>query len=179
MYDGKTLGEKKDIFISLLTLSLLTNGFALLEDLEATPLELVSGIHKVPFNGCYLPSSMVGALTPVKKYLSLDRFYPGLPPIVGMQRVTLEQYLSSWMPAKHKGILTSEEKITFDSIYESWPVFRIETTGILIKYGLQELLPQTLPSGSGLPPHLYFQSSWMGEVLKMAVNNLPLRWPMH
>ena len=71
LYDGKTLGEKKDIFISLLTSYILTNGLVSLEDLEVNPLELVSGIHKVPFNGCYLPSSMVGALTSVNKYLSL------------------------------------------------------------------------------------------------------------
>ena len=53
-------------------------------------------------------------------------------------------------------------------------------TDILIKYGLQWLLSYMLPGASGvLPPHWYFQSSWLGAVLKMAVNNSPLRWPMH
>ena len=37
---------------------------------------------------------------------------------------------------KQTGILTCEEKITFDDISESWPVFRTEMTGILIKHGL-------------------------------------------
>ena len=61
------------IFISLLTSSLLNNGLASLSDLEATPLELVYGIHKVPFCGFYLPSLMVGVLISVNKYLNLAR----------------------------------------------------------------------------------------------------------
>ena len=73
LHGGKNLGEEKDICLTLLTLSLLSNGLASLEDLEATPLELVSGIHKVIICGCYLPSSMVGDPTFVKKYLSSDR----------------------------------------------------------------------------------------------------------
>ena len=120
--------------------SLLTNGLTLLVDLEATPLVLVSGIHKVPFNGYYLPPSMVGDLTSVKKYLNLARVYPGIPPIVDLQHVRLERYLSSWMSTKKRGILTSYEKIIFNGSSESWPVFLIEMIGILIEYGLQELL---------------------------------------
>ena len=77
------------VFISLLTLSLLTNGLASLSDLEATPLELVSGIHKIPFCGCYLSSLMVGVLIFVKKYLNLARAYPELPPVVYLKGVTL------------------------------------------------------------------------------------------
>ena len=45
------------------------------------------------------------------------------------------------------GTLTSEEKIVFDGSPESWPVFRIELTGILIKRGLLELF--NLASGGG------------------------------
>ena len=49
--DGKekNLGEKMDVCLSLLTSSLLANSLASLSDLEATPLELVSSIHKVYF----------------------------------------------------------------------------------------------------------------------------------
>ena len=46
---GNNLEEKKDVCLYLLTLSLLANGAALLSDFEATTLELVYGIHKVPF----------------------------------------------------------------------------------------------------------------------------------
>ena len=53
-------------------------------------------------------------------------------------------------------------------------------TGILIKYGLIQLFSLASVGGSGVtPPHLYFHSAWLGAVLKTAVNNLPLRWPMH
>ena len=48
---GKNLGEMKDVCLSLLMSSLLANGLTLLLDIEATPLELVSGIHKVLFCG--------------------------------------------------------------------------------------------------------------------------------
>ena len=47
--DGLDINTKKAMCLTLLTLSLLQNGLDLLKDLEATPLELVSGIHKVPF----------------------------------------------------------------------------------------------------------------------------------
>ena len=30
-----------------------------------------------------------------------------------------------------------------------------------------------------MPEHLFFQSMWLGGVLKIAVNKCPLRWPMH
>ena len=60
------LNTKRKTCLTLLTQSLLQNGFKLLEELEATPLELVSGINKVPFHGCYLPLSIAGVLIYVK-----------------------------------------------------------------------------------------------------------------
>ena len=86
MVKGRISG---DVFISLLTSSLLTNGLSLLSDSEATTLELVSVINKFPLCGCYLPSMMVGVLISVKKYLNLDRTYPDLPPMVDLKGVTL------------------------------------------------------------------------------------------
>ena len=78
------------------------------------------------------------------------------------------------------GILTCEGKITFDGASESWPVFRIYMAGILIKYGLSKLLSFAYVGGSGVtPPHLYFQSAWLGAVLNMAVNNSSLRWTIN
>ena len=52
--------------------------------------------------------------------------------------------------------------------------------GILIKYGLSKLLSFAYVGGSGVtPPHLYFQSAWLGAVLNMAVNNSSLRWTIN
>ena len=76
--------------------------------------------------------------------------------------------------------MTCEEKITFDCVSESWLVFRIDMTGILIKHGLLQFFSLAYVGGSGVTPlHLYFQSAWMGAVIKMAVNNSSLRWTMH
>ena len=83
---------------------------------------------------------MVEVFTSVKKYLRLARAYPGIPPVVDLKQVKIERYLYSWTYDKHKGLLTSEEKITFDGNSESWPVFCIEMRGILIKYDIQDLL---------------------------------------
>ena len=83
------LKEKQDVSISLLKLSLITNGMMTLDDLEMTPLALVSGIQKVPFNGRYLPPSMVGPLISAKVYLSLARVHPGLLDIKGLKRTQL------------------------------------------------------------------------------------------
>ena len=94
-HDGKIFFQKKQIRLSLLTLYLLTNGIATLNDLEANPLVLVFGIFKVPFNGCYLPLSILGALISAKQYLRLARVYPGLPPIADLESATLERQLSS------------------------------------------------------------------------------------
>ena len=79
---------------------------------------------------------MVGVIIPVNNYLILARGYPGIQPVADLQRAMIEQYLSSWTSAKQKGLLACEEKIIFDGNSESWPVFRIEITGILISYGL-------------------------------------------
>ena len=49
MVKGRISG---DVFISLLMLSLRTDGLASLSDIEATPLDLVSGINNVLFCGC-------------------------------------------------------------------------------------------------------------------------------
>ena len=150
-----------------------------LDDLEATPLALVSGIQMVPFNGRYLPPSMVVPLISAKSYLSLERVHLGLPEITGLTRTQLERYISSWMYAKQKGLFTCDEKISFDVIYESWHALRIELTGILIKYGLWELQLCETTGAQALPERLFFRSLWLGGVLKMAVNNFPLRWPMN
>ena len=78
------------------------------------------------------------------------------------------------------GILTCEEKIAFDGASESWPVFRIETTGILTKHALLHFLYFASVGDSGIyPPHVYFQSACLGEVLNMTVNNSSLRSPMY
>ena len=66
--------------LTLLIPSLLQNDLDYLEDLEATPLDLVSGINKVHFCGCYFPLLIVGVLISVKKYLSLACVYPSNPP---------------------------------------------------------------------------------------------------
>ena len=151
----------------------------MLEDLEATPLSLVSGIPKVPFNGRYLPPSMVGSLILAKEYLSLRRVHPSLPDIRDLTRTQLERYISSWSSAKQKGLFPCDEKVSFDGNSESWPGFHIELTGILIKNGLQEILFCARVGALALPERLFFQSMWLGGVLKIAVNNFPLRWPMH
>ena len=86
--------EKKFECLSILASSLARNGMTTLEDREATPLSLVSGIPKVPFNGWYLPPSMVGPLVLAKEYLSLRRVRPSLPVIRDVTRTQLERYLS-------------------------------------------------------------------------------------
>ena len=58
-------------------------------------------------------------------------------------------------------------------------MFRIELIGILIKYGIRELLLCARVGVPALPEHLLFQSMWLGVVLNIVVNNCPLRWPMH
>ena len=81
---------------------------------------------------------------------------------------------------KQIGTLIVEEKIVFDESPEICPVFRIEMAVILIQRGLFELFTPVYDGGGGnTPPHLYFQSAWLGVVLKMLLNNLVLRWPIH
>ena len=138
--------------LTLLTQSLLQNVLESLEELKETPLELVSGIHKVPFHGFYLPLSIAVVLISVKNYLSLAIIYPGLPPVLGMLIAKIKVYLSSCTSAKQMGILTCEENITFDGASESWPVFRIEMTGILIKNGFLQLLYFSSVGGPSITP---------------------------
>ena len=72
-----------------------------------------------------------------------------------MLRGTLEIYLSSWKYANNKGLLNYEENITFYGVSESWSVFIIEMTGILIKYDRLQLFSLSLVGGIGVtPPHL-------------------------
>ena len=74
------LYTKITMCLTLLSQYLLQKGLESLEELEETPLDLVPGIHKVPFHGCYLPLSIVGVLIYVKKYPSIARVYPRTPP---------------------------------------------------------------------------------------------------
>ena len=115
---GNLFGTKKYARLTLLTNLLHVNGFKSFEDVDATPLELVSTIHKGFAHGAYLPLSTVGALLYVKKFLSLAKIYPGLPPVESLDRASLERYLSSWTSVKRSGILTCEEKIVFDGAPE-------------------------------------------------------------
>ena len=48
---GNSLGENKDVCLSLLTFSILANRLLSLSYIEATPLDLVSFIHKIPLCG--------------------------------------------------------------------------------------------------------------------------------
>ena len=81
---------------------------------------------------------------------------------------------------KHSGILTCEEKIFFDGETEIWPVFCMEMNGVPIHRELLQLLsPAFLGVVGNTPPHLYFQSVWMVMIIKMAVNNLLLRWTVN
>ena len=48
------IDTRKSTHITLLTKSLLQNCLNSLEELEVTPLKLVSGIHKATAYGCYL-----------------------------------------------------------------------------------------------------------------------------
>ena len=74
------INTKRATCLTLLPLSLISNGLKLLEDLEATPLELVSDIIKVPFCGCYLTLSMVEVLISMKNYHRLACAEPAPPP---------------------------------------------------------------------------------------------------
>ena len=92
--------------------------------------------------------------------------------MVGMLRVTLEICFSYWTSAKQKGILSCDKNITFGGVSESWTIFRIEITGVLITYSLLQLFSLASVGVSGVtPPHLYFQSAWLGVEFNMAVNN--------
>ena len=82
--------------LTLLTKSLLYNGLESLEDLYATPLDLVSDVHKSYAHGGYLPLLMVGVIISVNKYLTMAQYYLVLSSLVDMNRVLLKIYLSLW-----------------------------------------------------------------------------------
>ena len=172
------LKSKKDTCLSLLTSSLTANGIRSLAYLEGMPLGLVSLIPKVPFNGWYLPHYMVAPLVLVREYLGLRRVHPSLPGIRELTRLQLDIHLSSWSSAKHKGLFPCDEKVLFDGNSDRWPRFRIKLTVILIKHGLREILLCARVGASDRPERLFFQSMWLGGVLKIVVNNCLLRWPM-
>ena len=83
--------KKKHECIVLLTKYLCYNGLESLKDLDLTPLDLVSGVHKGSTHGGYLSLSMIGSLISVKKFLTLAQSYLDLPSVVNMDRFFLEQ----------------------------------------------------------------------------------------
>ena len=118
-------------------------------------------MHKGYAHGDYIPLYMVGVIIYVKNFLTLAQSYLGLPPVGNMDRIMLEQYLSSWESAKQTGILTCDENTAFDGSPESLPIFRIEPTGILIQHGLLELFSLASGGGGGTPPtRICSQSGW-------------------
>ena len=84
---------KRDACLTLRTESLCYNVFESLEGLYATNLELASVIHKVFAHFDYLPLSVVGAQISMKNFLRLAWYYPGLPPVIDLNRNSLERYL--------------------------------------------------------------------------------------
>ena len=147
--------------------------------LEGIPSYLITMIPKATSLGRFMPHQMVAVLLLVKQYLPLRSFHPSLQAIKDFTRLQLDGYLSSWISVKGKGLFPCVETIAFDGSSESWPAFRIELTGVLIKHGLRELFFCAKAYAEALPGHLFFRSMWLGWVLCMAVNNCPLWWPMH
>ena len=109
---------------------------------------------------------MVGPLILAKEYLILRRVHPILPDIRALTRTQLERYLVSWSSAKQEGPFTCDQRVSFDGNSESWPGLHIKVTGILIKHGLQKLLVCATVDSLAMPECLFFQSMWMGGVLK-------------
>ena len=97
-----------DECLTILTESLFYSGLKYLRDLDATALDLVSGIHKKSTHGDYLLILMVGALISVKNFLSLDWSLPGLPPVIDTNIAFIERYPSLWTSVKQNGTLNSE-----------------------------------------------------------------------
>ena len=85
--------KNRDECLTILNNSLCYNGLDSLDGLDATPLDLVSGVHKGSAHGSYLTLLMLGALISVKNFLSLARSHPELPPVVGLNIASLEIYL--------------------------------------------------------------------------------------
>ena len=71
-------------------------------------MDLVSEGHNVSAHGGYLPLSMVGAIISVNKFITLAHSYLGLTSVIDLDRVFLEQYLSSWEYIEQNGILNRE-----------------------------------------------------------------------
>ena len=140
---------------------------------------MITNISKATSLRRYMPNTMVSVLVLVKQHLSLKSIHPRLPAIQDITRLQLDGYMSSWCYVKGKGLFPPVETIAFDGSSESWPEFRIELTGILIKHGFRELFFLAKADAGDLPERLFFQSLWLGRVLCMVVNNCPLRWPMH
>ena len=113
MYKGLILSEY--VFMNnnyeclvILTNYLHYNILNYLKELDSTHLDLVFGVHKGSTHGGYLPIYMVGDIISVNKYLTLAQYYPRLPSVVDMYRISLEGYLSSWASSNQTGIFTCE-----------------------------------------------------------------------
>ena len=106
--NAAALKGKEYTCLFLLASSLTANGMRSLADLEGMPLGLVSLIPKVPFNGRYLPHSIVAPLVLVREYLGLRCVHPSLPGIRELTRLHLDSYLSSWSSANQKGLFPCE-----------------------------------------------------------------------
>ena len=163
--DEGLLTSRKDLCLTLVTSSLTANGMRLLADLEGIPSDLITMIPKANLLGRYMPHQMVAVLVLVKQYLYLRHFHPSLPAIKDVTRLQLYGYLSSWSSVKGKGLLPCVETIAFDGSSESWPAFRIERKGILIKHGIRGLFFCAKADAKALPEHLFFKSLWLERVL--------------
>ena len=169
--------------LHILTKSLHFHGIETLDVRYVTPLEMVQGFNKSNQHLGYLPLAIVSALISVKKYLTLSKSYPKLPHVGILCKEFMEEHLSSWESVKMIWIIACEENISFDGSPESWTVFCIESTGVLIKRDLLKLLSSTtgltgVPFRGDTPPYQFFQSIYLGKVLQMSVNNTTLCWPM-
>ena len=177
--DKGDLTSKIDTCLTLITSSLTRNDLRSLGDLGMMQETILTNISKITSSLCFMPNTLVSVLVMVKKYLSLKCIHPSLPAIKDVTRLQLVDYMQSWDAVKGKGLFPPEETISFDGSCESWPGFRIELTGILIKHGFRELFLCAKNDAGVIPERLFFQSQWLGRVLSIAVNFCPLRWPMH
>ena len=66
--------KNMDDCLTLLTNLLCYNGLESIDGLDATPLDLVSGIHRGFAHGAYPQILMLGALVSVKRFLSLAQY---------------------------------------------------------------------------------------------------------
>ena len=100
--------RKKVKCLQLLINSLYYNGLRSLDALDASPLNLVLGVHKCAAHGGYLTLSVFGSLIYVKALLTLAKPYPGIPPMVDLYTSYLEWYLPSWSSVNTTGIIYCE-----------------------------------------------------------------------